>query len=59
MWIYQVDQPLCIECATRVREEMESAVAELEAECEAYEVALHQLRQEDVTPLSEEVCPWY
>lgn len=54
-----MDQPLCIECATRVREEMESAVAELEAECEAYEVALHQLRQEDVTPLSEEVCPWY
>ena len=42
----QVDQPLCLRvCATRVREEMEAATAEEEAECAAYEAALQRLRQ--------------
>ncbi len=53
--ITQVDQPLCLECATRVREEMDAAVTEMEAECEAYEAALQNLAQEDATPMSEEV----
>ncbi|CAL8467088.1 g6624 [Coccomyxa elongata] len=49
-----VDQPLCLECATRVREEMDAAVTEMEAECEAYEAALQNLAKEDATPMSEE-----
>ena len=53
--ITQVDQPLCLECATRVREEMDAAVVEMEAECEAYEAALQNLAQEDARPMSEEV----
>ena len=51
----QVDQPLCVECAGRVREEMEAQTVEIEAECEAYEHALHRLQQENAQPLSEEV----
>lgn len=51
----QVDQPLCLECATRVREEMDAAVTEMEAECEAFEAALQNLALEDAKPLSEEV----
>lgn len=53
--VLQVDQPLCLECATRVREEMDAAVTEMEAECEAYEAALQNLAQEDARPMSEEV----
>ena len=51
----QVDQPLCVECAARVREEMEAQTAEIEAECEAYERALRRLEQENAQPLPEEV----
>ena len=50
-----MDQPLCIDCAARVREEVEAMTAEIEAECEAYEQALHRLEQENAQPLSEEV----
>ena len=51
----QVDQPLCVECAACVREEMEAQTAEIEAECEAYERALRRLEQENAQPLPEEV----
>ena len=51
----QVDQPLCVDCAARVREEMEAQTAEIEAECEAYERALRRLEQENAQPLPEEV----
>ena len=51
----QVDQPLCVECAARVREEIEAQTAEIEAECEAYEQALRRLEQENAQPLPEEV----
>ncbi len=50
-----MDQPLCIDCANRVREEMEAMTVEIEAECEAYEQALQRLEQENAQPLSEEV----
>ena len=53
----QVDQPLCVDCAARVREEMEAQTAEIEAECEAYECALRRLEQENAQPLPEEVWP--
>ncbi|CAK0735365.1 hypothetical protein CVIRNUC_000569 [Coccomyxa viridis] len=49
-----VDQPLCVDCAARVREEMEAQTAEIEAECEAYECALRRLEQENAQPLPEE-----
>lgn len=51
----QVDQPLCCECATRVRDEIEAATAEEEAECAAYEAALQRLQQENTQPLSDQV----
>ena len=51
----QVDQPLCCECAARVREEMDAATAEVEAECAAYEAALQRLQQENAQPLSNQV----
>jgi hypothetical protein len=38
-----------------VREEMDAAVTEMEAECEAFEAALQNLALEDAKPLSEEV----
>ncbi len=50
----QVDQPLCMECAGRVREETEAACAEAEAECAAYEAALGRLAAEDARPLPPE-----
>ena len=53
--MHQVDQPLCIDCAGRVREEMEAMTVEIEAECEAYEQALQRLEQENAQPLSDEV----
>ena len=57
VWVMasQVDQPLCVECATRMREEMEAQTVEIEAECEAYEQALRRLQQENAQPLPEEV----
>jgi len=53
--VAQVDQPLCIDCASRVREEMEAMTVEIEAECEAYEQALQRLELGNAQPLSEEV----
>ena len=53
----QVDQPLCVECAARVREETEAACAEAEAECATYEAALARLAAEDAHPLPPEVKP--
>lgn len=53
----QVDQPLCVECAARVREETEAACAEAEAECATYEAALARLAAEDARPLPSEVKP--
>lgn len=53
-----MDQPLCIDCAARVREEVEAMTVEIEAECEAYEQALQRLEQENAQPLSEEVSRW-
>ena len=38
-----------------MREEMDAAVTEMEAECEAFEAALQNLALEDAKPLSEEV----
>jgi hypothetical protein len=53
----QVDQPLCLDCAARVREEAEAAAGEAEAACAAYEAALERLAQEDAQPLSDEARP--
>ena len=53
----QVDHPLCLECATRVREEVDELVAEVDEECAAYEAAIAQLEREDLQLLPEAVCP--
>ena len=55
MFLLQVDQPLCAECATRVREQIEARLAEVRADCAAYEAALARLATQDLQPLSEEV----
>lgn len=53
-WL-QLDQPLCMECGTRVKEEVEASIAEVEAECSAYEAAIAKLEGDKLQPLSEEV----
>ena len=55
LFLSQVDQPLCAECATRVREQIEARLAEVRADCAAYEAALARLAAQDLQPLSEEV----
>ena len=55
LFLLQVDQPLCAECATRVREQIEARLAEVRADCAAYEAALARLAAQDLQPLSEEV----
>ena len=51
----QLDQPLCLECAGRVKEEVEATVAEVESECSAYEAAIAKLEAEQPEPLTQEV----
>lgn len=46
----QVDQPLCLECTSKVREEIAATIAEVEAECVAYQAGLDDLEKE--LPLS-------
>ena len=41
-----MDHPVCLECAVTVREALEAQVAEVEADCEAYEACLRQLETE-------------
>ncbi|KAK9824013.1 hypothetical protein WJX72_006970 [[Myrmecia] bisecta] len=48
----KVDQPLCLDCSTRVREEVDAAVAEAEADIAAYESALDRLTHEEEQPMS-------
>ena len=55
LFLLQVDQPLCAECSTRVREQIEARLAEVRADCAAYEAALARLASQDLQPLSEEV----
>ncbi len=51
----QVDHPLCIECAVRVKEEVDSMVTDLADECRAYEEAISRLEQENLKAMPAEV----
>ncbi|KAK9810947.1 hypothetical protein WJX73_000341 [Symbiochloris irregularis] len=53
-WQTKLDQPLCQECTKRVKEEIEASVAEVEAECAAYEAAISKLEADQTQALSEE-----
>lgn len=52
---WQVDHPLCLECAMRVKEEIENTVKEVREECSAYEEAIARLEQENLEIMPEEV----
>lgn len=51
----QVDQPLCPDCALRVKEEVEASLVELDAECAAYTAALERLAKQDRLPVPQKV----
>lgn len=51
----QVDHPLCLECTAKVREEVAAILAEVEAECAAYQAGLDQLEKEASKQPSSEV----
>ena len=51
----QVDHPLCLECTAKVREEVAATLAEVEAECAAYQTGLDQLEKEASKQPSSEV----
>ncbi len=42
----QVDHPLCLDCTAKVREEVAATLAEVEAECAAYQAGIDQLKKE-------------
>lgn len=50
-----MDHPLCLECATRVKEEIENMVEEVEEECRAYDEAIARLEQENLEIMPQEV----
>lgn len=47
----QVEQPLCLDCAAKVKEEVSASLAATEAECAAYTAALAELKAQDARPL--------
>ena len=51
----QVDQPLCTDCAAKIKEEVEASLAEAEAECAAYQAALDELAQQNDRPMPQAV----
>ena len=51
----QVDQPLCTDCAAKIKEEFEASLVEAEAECAAYQAALDELAQQKDRPMPQAV----
>ena len=49
----KVDFPICNDCAAEVHKEMDAQLAELQAECAAYQEARQRLEAEGAQPLDE------